>query len=153
MSASASRGLGTCAPTCWVSSFGQCTRDAGPGSAVEDGAALSRKEASNREVDYPDVEAAPDAALLCLAVEVFGRWGKHPLRLVRELIRRRVEGLPPVLRAASVQAYSRRWWSILGVAVQRAVAETALRESGGDLVGAWAAWTVPPLSDVLADAA
>ena len=51
---------------------------------------------------------------------------------------------------SATQGFSRRWWSLLGVAVQRAVAEIALREAGGDLVSAPAAWAPPALADVLA---
>ena len=119
------------------------------GAASRDGAVLAKKEESNRSDDYPDVEAAPDAALLCLGVETYGRWGTHCLQLVRQLARLRALDAAPILQRAFQQGYERRWWFILSVTVQRAVAETALRDAGADLAAAPPDCELPNVMDVL----
>ena len=59
---------------------------------------------------------------------------------------------PPAVRAAATAGWARRWWSMLSVAVQQAVASTALG-------GAWlqplqpAAGEGPPLDSILHHAA
>ncbi|CAE7208919.1 unnamed protein product [Symbiodinium sp. CCMP2592] len=54
-------------------------------------------------------------------------------RFVQHLIRVRSHRAPPALRRAAAAGWSRRWWGLLAVAVQRAVASTALGQ----------AWPVP----------
>ena len=44
----------------------------------------------------------------------------------------------PPLRASAAQGWARRWWSVLSVALQRAVASSAL-----------GVWTMPPLLGAL----
>ena len=59
---------------------------------------------------------------------------------------------PPAVRAAATAAWARRWWSMLSVAVQQAVASTALG-------GAWLqplqpeAGEGPPLDSIVHHAA
>ncbi|CAE7502185.1 unnamed protein product [Symbiodinium natans] len=72
--------------------------------------------------------------LVVLAAEVGGRWGEECQRFVRQLLRLRVQRAPAALRAAAAQGWARRWWGLLSVAVQRAVASTAL-----------GVWTMPAL--------
>ncbi|CAE7448365.1 unnamed protein product [Symbiodinium natans] len=68
-------------------------------------------------------------------------------RFVRQLLRLRVQRAPATLRATAAQGWARRWWGLLSVAVQRAVASTAL--------GVWTMPALPgspdgaPLADVL----
>ncbi|CAE7533395.1 unnamed protein product [Symbiodinium natans] len=57
---------------------------------------------------------------------VGGRWGEECQRFVRQLLRLRVQRAPATLRATAAQGWARRWWGLLSVAVQRAVASTAL---------------------------
>ena len=47
-------------------------------------------------------------------------------RLVRDLVRVRAHRAPPAVRSAAAAGWSRRWWGMLAVAVQQAVASTAL---------------------------
>ena len=44
-----------------------------PRAAGANGAVLAEADRRNREVDHPDVEAAPHAQLLCLRVETYGK--------------------------------------------------------------------------------
>ena len=120
-----------------------------PRAADKDGAALADAERKNREEDYPDVEASPHACLLCLAVETYGRWNHHSQQLLAQLARMKARGVPDVLRRTTERAYTQRWWSLLAVALQRAVADAVLRDSGADLTPAEEQLCGPALADVL----
>ena len=76
-----------------------------------------------------------------------GRWSDECQQFLRTLLPLRVQRAPPLLRAAAAQGWARRWWSVLSVALQRAVASSAL--------GVWTMTPLPgapdalPLGDVL----
>ena len=89
-----------------------------PRAAVEDGAALNDKDFETRETDYPDVAHSPQAELLSLSVETYGRWNKDSLQLIRQLARAKAENVPEVLRKSVESAYSNRWWSLFSIALQ-----------------------------------
>ena len=120
-----------------------------PDAADNDGAAVCRAERRNREDDYPDVEASPHAALLCLGVETYGRWSNHCLTLVRQLAKAKARNITQDMRRPLELAFHRRWWSLLSVAVQRAVAEAILRPSGADLLSAAGSGAQLPICDLL----
>ena len=80
--------------------------------------------------DYPEVNPSGAGRLLALGVEVFGRWGEDSLTAVLALAAARCESLPPRLRLGLRLRLLRRWWGLLGIAVQRAVARAISR--GGD---------------------
>ncbi|CAE7244106.1 unnamed protein product, partial [Symbiodinium natans] len=63
-----------------------------------------------------------------------GRWSDECQQFLRTLLRLRVQRAPPPLRASAAQGWARRWWSVLSVALQRAVASSAL-----------GVWTMPPM--------
>ena len=119
------------------------------GAAARDGALLQAAERRNRRVDYPDVEASPQAQLLCLGVESHGRWSEHCLELVKQLARRRASGAPAPLRRSLKAALAARWWGILSVGVQSAVAEGVIRDAGADLLADAGLAQLPPVADVL----
>ena len=119
-----------------------------PRAANVDGAAIAEAERKNREEDYPDVEESPHACLLSLGVETYGRWSPHSQDLLAQLVRKMARGVSDVLHRATERAYSVRWWSLLAVALQRAIAESVLRESGADLMPAEGSVELP-LADVL----
>ena len=98
-----------------------------------DGGAVEAAARRCHTVDYPEVAHSQAARLFCLGVEVFGRWGREVLNLVRALARERVEGLPPRLRLGTHTRLLRRWWGLLGVATQRVVARAVQRGTGADL--------------------
>ena len=62
-----------------------------------------------------------DDILVFAKTAVERTWG-----LVRDLVRARAYRAPPAVRRAAMFGWARRWWNILPVAVQQAVAGTAL---------------------------
>ena len=71
-------------------------------------------------------------SLQCLGAEVFGRWGEQCVALVPALAFERTRDLHERIRAGAALGLQHRWWGILGIALQRAVARIALGR-GGDL--------------------
>ena len=103
------------------------------GSLTIDGGAVEAAARHCHNVDYPEVANSNAGRLLCLGVEVFGRWAREALHLVRAAARERVAGLPPRVRLGTQTRLLRRWWRLLGLAVQRMVARSVLRGAGADL--------------------
>ena len=66
--------------------------------------------------------------------------------MVSRLVRTRVATVTPLLRRAAALAFSRRWWSLLAVALQRTVASSLLDEPG--MGGAPGAGPEPFLGEV-----
>ena len=87
--------------------------------------------------------------LLVLGCETYGRWCDDATRLVRELGALKAREAPPSLRACAWHAWSQRWWALVSVGVQRAVAETLLCHRGPDLQPNPPVEPAPPLADVL----
>ena len=106
-----------------------------PGCLTIDGGAVAAATAQCRR-DYHEVLSSDAARLLCLGVEVFGRWGTDVLDTVPALARERARGLPRQVRLGTQHRLLRRWWGLLGLSAQRAVARAALRERDADLVDA-----------------
>ena len=104
-----------------------------PGCLTIDGGALRSAERLN-DVTYPEVQASGLGRLCCLGVEVFGRWGRDPLDLIPKLARERARGLPERVKIGAQMALQHRWWSLLGMAVQRGVVQAATRDIGEDLI-------------------
>ena len=72
---------------------------------------------------YPEFEAHTDRIeFKTLAAEIGGRFSEECLDLVRRLVEHRSRQAPPALRGSFYVIFSRRWWGILSMAVQRAVA-------------------------------
>ena len=112
-----------------------------------DGAALARAR-RRKERTYPEV-GHNGTRLVVLACEVGGRWNDESLDFVRRLARHRAAQAPPILRQSVASAFTRRWWCILGVAVQDALAATLLGLPSGPLPGG-AVSSAPPFdADVL----
>jgi len=112
-----------------------------------DGAALTRAR-RRKERTYPEV-GHNGTRLVVLACEVGGRWSVESLDFVRRLARHRAAQAPPVLRQAVAQAFARRWWTLLGVAVQDALAATIMGLPTGPLPAGTAAAAPPFAADVL----
>ena len=118
-----------------------------PGAADRDGVALmvARRRKAAR---YPELTRPGPQRLVVLAAEVGGRWAAEASDLVRTLVRLRSHRAPAVLRRSAAAGWSRRWWELLGCALQRALASTLLG-------AAWRAPALPaaaggpPLADVL----
>ena len=84
-------------------------------------------------MDYPEVRRSRAGRLYSLGVEVFGRWSSDAQRVVRDLARGCVRGLPLRVQLSTHTKLLRRWWGLLGLGVQRVVASSLLRDTGFDL--------------------
>ena len=119
-----------------------------PRAAEHDGAVLAGAR-RRKETRYPELAGPGPQRLVVLACEVGGRFGSEAFDLVRRLVRVRSLRAPAALRRSAAVAWRRRWWGLLGVALQRAVVSTLLGS-------AWlspaqpAADAAPDLGDVLA---
>ena len=76
---------------------------------------------------YREVVAAAQAAgkvtvAATFACEIGGRWCPSALAQVKKLVRARRQQTKPLLRLAARQAWQRRWWSMLSVGLQDALA-------------------------------
>eukprot|EP00435_Cladocopium_sp_Y103_P003690 s4199_g1.t1 len=100
---------------------------------AHNGAALDAAHQRKRQ-RYPELLQPGPQRLLVLAAELGGRWHADCHELLRLLVATRAPRAPAALRVAAAAGWRRRWWGLLGVAVQRAVATTAL---GGE-------WLAPP---------
>ena len=122
-----------------------------PCAAAVDGAVLRVAE-RRKHAAYPELTRGGPQTLVVLGSEVGGRWNAQARGFVRDLVRLKAYRAPLPVRAAATAAWARRWWSMLAVAVQQAVASTALG-------GAWRqplqpeAGEGPPLDSVIHHAA
>ncbi len=98
-----------------------------PRAAAHDGAALARAERRKRRT-YPELLRSPFGRLVILACEVGGRWNTDALRMVSDLAKQKSQGAPALLRQSARAAWHYRWWSLLSVATQSALAATLLAE-------------------------
>ena len=119
-----------------------------PSAATTDGGVLQQAVTTKRR-RYADVHASPQACLLVLGCEVYGRWCDDATSIVRELAALKAQQAPSRLRNCARHAWANRWWSLAGVGVQRAIAEALLRHSGPDLQDNAPLSPAPPLTDVL----
>ena len=127
-----SRGEALCCDATLVSPLTRAGRPV-PGADARAGVALVA--ARRRKVARcPELTRGGPQRLVVLAAEVGGRWSDECQQFLRTLLRLRVQRAPPPLRASAAQGWARRWWSVLSVALQRAVASSAL-----------GVWTMPPL--------
>ena len=126
------------------------TGAARPGAATDDGAVVQQAVATKHR-KYADVHASPQASFVVLGCETFGRWCEDARSLVREMASLKAREAPPLLRGCARHAWSNRWWSLVGVGVHRAIAESLLRHAGPDLLASAATGTPPPLTEVLLD--
>ena len=115
-------------------------------SADHDGTRLLIAE-RRKKARYPEILRGRGTRLLVLGCEVGGRWSQDTGFLVRELARLRARACPAALRSAASGAWQRRWWCLLSVASQMALAQTMLdmRPAGGSPTG----FDDPCLADVL----
>ena len=126
------------------------TGTARPMAATVDGGIL-RSAVTTKRRKYADVVASAQAALVVLGCEVYGRWSEDAVALVREMAALKAREAPPMLRGCAQYAWSNRWWALVGVGTQRAIAEALLRHGGGDLQSCAPTETPPRLADLLAE--
>ena len=116
------------------------------GAEDADGVAIARAEEDKRET-YPEMVASSRCRLVVLACEIGGRWSATCVALIRALAAHRAEAAPPLLRSAARSAWASRWWALLGVAQQSALAASLAEDTLGELDGFLG--DAPPLADVL----
>lgn len=100
-----------------------------------DGAAL-QAAAERKHRRYHEFLRPGPQRLLVLAAEVGGRLHPDCRYLVQRLVATRLPRAPAAVRSSLAAGLRRRWWSLLGIAIQRGVAATAL---GND-------WLQPPIA-------
>ena len=104
------------------------------GTSNTGGRLLEQAQTDNDQV-YHEVISSGLGTLLCLGCEVYGRWSQQCVDLVPALARERSRGLHPRIRRGVALSLQNRWWGILGVALQNAVAHCIMNSSAGvDLV-------------------
>ena len=118
-----------------------------PGADARDGVCLRRARRRKRRA-YPELLRPGPHRLVVLACEVGGRWDSAALGFVRDLVSVRTRRAPRLLRASAAQAWDRRWWSLLSVASQDALA-ASLVEGVGAVHAAPPGFGTPALADVL----
>ena len=102
----------------------------------------------NKERTYPELAVPnPYGDLTVLVCETGGRWHDTARGVVSRLVQTRVQTVHPLLRRAAALAYSRRWWSLLAIALQHAVASSLLDEPG--MGGAPGLGATPFLGEIL----
>ena len=65
---------------------------------------------------------------MTLACEIGGRWDAGALAFMDKLVTVRARRAPSLLQAAAARGWQRRWWSLLSVAVQDALAATLIED-------------------------
>ena len=114
-----------------------------------DGVALERGEARKRAT-YPELVGSEACRLVVLACETGGRWSATCADLVRDLAAAKAREAPELLRASLRHAWAARWWALLSVAAQDALAASLTEPSLALLDGEDGA--EPTLGDLLLDA-
>ena len=122
--------------------------DARPLAAEFDGAAIFEAE-ERKHGQYPELVQSDRCRLVVLAGEVGGRWSSDCCKLLEELASHRSRHAPPQLRRSTARAWEARWWAMLSVAVQNALAAT-LVDDAPHLLHGWAG-DGPPLGELLRD--
>ena len=88
-----------------------------------DGATFAQAR-RDKEAKYPELrDAALRVKFIVAAAEVGGRYNEEVVSLVRQLVAFRASQFAPLLRRSMRVILARRYWGILSVATQRAVAQ------------------------------
>ena len=120
-----------------------------PKCAVEAGAAFVVAEKRKTNAYREAAQAAGKVMLETLASEIGGRWSENCIKWVAHLAKYKASSELPHLQRASEFAWHSRWWSILSVAAQRALA-LSLIEVDGDAIKPLADFE-PRVGEILAD--
>ena len=99
------------------------------GTSNQSGKLREKTELQNNR-NYPEVNDSGLGHLLCLGAEVYGRWSGQCVKLVPQLARAHVQGMHHRIRRGKALGLQHRWWGILSVGLQSAVARAILRPVG-----------------------
>ena len=102
------------------------------GTSNSGGKLLERADIDNRRTYAPVLDSGL-RTLYCLGCKVYGRWSESCVELVPELARERCRGLNSRVRRGAALSLEHRWWGILSLTLQKAVASTILLDYGADL--------------------
>ena len=118
------------------------------GTSNQGGSLLEHATAENNGT-YIEVIDSGLGHLLCLGSEVYGRWSTQCVDLVPALARERCRGLHPRIRRGAALSLQHRWWGLLGIGLQKAVAHAVFNpQAGADLVHTQLEPT-PPLANII----
>ena len=118
-----------------------------PGTSNQGGRLLTEAEDDNNAI-YHDVVSTGLGELLCLGCEVYGRWSRQCIDLVPKLARERTRGLHVRVRRGIALTLQQRWWSVLGLSLQRAVAHIILSSAAGVDLAVTGLEPAPALGDL-----
>ena len=117
-----------------------------PGTSNQGGRFLVIADADN-QATYQPVTDSGLGALYGLGCEVYGRWSQACIDLVPALARERSRLLHPCVRRGIAIGLQHRWWGILSLTLQKAVARAIIRDHGADLHEAFLE-PVPGIADL-----
>ena len=95
--------------------------------------------------------ASPAARLVVLGCEVYGQWCEDAVSLIRQFAKLKSREVHPILQKSAEYAWSNRWWDIVGIGIQRGIAESLLCENGTDLLSGGHDPNEAGLADVLSE--
>ena len=123
--------------------------EACPAASRINGAVLSLAE-SQKAKKYKEAVDSDLVHFVTLGFETGGRWNDAALDLIEMLAHHRARDVPQLLRKSVQLAWKDRWCSMVGMAVQDAIAASILAPHGPKLVLDQSA-APSPESDVLLD--
>ena len=115
---------------------------------VEAGCSIARAEAKKGQT-YSELVESPCVRLLTLACETGGRWSQQCADVLAQLAFTRARAAPQHLQLATRTALVGRWWALLSVAQQDALAATLVDDCPLALDGHDGA--EPAFSELVAD--
>ena len=99
-----------------------------PRAAHKPGVAIAHIE-EKKATTYPELVSSSRCKFLVLAGEVGGRWSDATCRLIRDLATAKSPEAAPGLRKSAAFAWENRWWSMISVATQNALAATLVDDA------------------------
>ena len=104
------------------------------GAAENHSVAIRRGEA-DKAATYSELVGSDALRLVTLACEVGGRWSSECVQTLRALATARARAAPSCIRASARHAWSTRWWTLLSVAQQSALAASLTDDAVGAVPG------------------
>ena len=101
---------------------------------IEPELSIARAEAQ-KKATYSELVDSPSVRLLTLACETGGRWSDTCAEVVRWLAAARPRSAPQYLQVSARRTYEARWWALLSIVQQDALAGTLTDDSLATLDG------------------